>query len=287
MAREQRLVFGEVADDYDRIRPDYPAAILDALLAVAPGRRVVEVGAGTGRATVELLRRGCAVTALEPSAEMAAVLAARVTSLRGDPAATSADPSTGADLSSDRGRGSEAAGSVEVVAATFEAHAAQAAPSSADVVAAFQAWHWVDPTTGYAGAARLLGPGGALALCWNHPEPISPSLRRAIDEVYARTVPGFAVREPGAKGRDVDAPGGPLRTMAAQWFDPPEVVARTWQARYDAAGYVALLATQSDHRLLPDRARAHLLEGVAEVIEAAGGIEVPYLCRLVLSRRHG
>ena len=54
MAREQRLVFGEVAEQYDRSRPSYPDAMVDDLVELAglgPGCRALEVGAGTGKAT--------------------------------------------------------------------------------------------------------------------------------------------------------------------------------------------------------------------------------------------
>ncbi|HEX5096633.1 MAG TPA: hypothetical protein VFX21_11490, partial [Acidimicrobiia bacterium] len=61
MTREQRLVFGEVADQYDRARPGYPDAAFDAVVEYAPvrpGDRVLEVGAGTGKATTSMLARG-------------------------------------------------------------------------------------------------------------------------------------------------------------------------------------------------------------------------------------
>lgn len=58
---EQRLAFGRVAELYDRARPSYPAAAIDALLeygGLVPGSRVVDVGAGTGQATELLAARG-------------------------------------------------------------------------------------------------------------------------------------------------------------------------------------------------------------------------------------
>src|SRR5204862_6340857 len=81
VAREQGLVFGEVAEMYQQARPTYPAGLYDAIAELAgtsPGDRVLEVGAGTGKATEGFVDRGYAVTAVEPSAEMAGVLAARL-----------------------------------------------------------------------------------------------------------------------------------------------------------------------------------------------------------------
>src|SRR4051794_34915885 len=115
MDGEQRLLFGGVAEDYERYRPGYPPALIDDVLAFAgagPGSRVLEVGAGTGKATRLLLERGLRLTCIEPDAEMAAVLR------RPCPEA-------------------------EVVLGGFE----QFGPVEPlfDVVCSAQAWHWVEP----------------------------------------------------------------------------------------------------------------------------------------------
>lgn len=71
------LRFDTVGDLYHQVRPRYPSEIWDRLFNVTqlqPGARVLEVGAGTGIATAELVRRGCHVTALEPGAAMAAII---------------------------------------------------------------------------------------------------------------------------------------------------------------------------------------------------------------------
>jgi len=74
---EQGLVFGEVAEQYDRARPSYPDALFDTIIeygGLALGDVALEIGAGTGKATRGFLARGIAVHALEPSPGMAAVL---------------------------------------------------------------------------------------------------------------------------------------------------------------------------------------------------------------------
>ncbi|WP_327002314.1 methyltransferase domain-containing protein [Dactylosporangium sp. NBC_01737] len=80
MTGDRARVFGAVADEYDRIRPGYPTALIDDVLAYAGpgGAPALDVGAGTGRATVAFAERGVAVTAVEPDEAMAAVLARRV-----------------------------------------------------------------------------------------------------------------------------------------------------------------------------------------------------------------
>src|SRR5215467_12864178 len=76
------LTFGSVAEAYDRYRPTYPPQLAADVVALAPGRRFVEVGAGTGKATAVFAAHDLDLTCVEPDAEMAAVLSRRFT---GDP----------------------------------------------------------------------------------------------------------------------------------------------------------------------------------------------------------
>src|SRR3954453_4773932 len=66
--------FDSAAELYQDARPDYPEVLFDRLLQLSemrPGDRVLEVGAGPGKATLPLLRRGLRVTAIEPGAALA------------------------------------------------------------------------------------------------------------------------------------------------------------------------------------------------------------------------
>ena len=78
--REQRLVFGEVAEQFDAYRPTYPDALFDTIIefgALHAGDHTLEIGAGPGKATMGFVARGLEVHALEPSAPMAQILRAR------------------------------------------------------------------------------------------------------------------------------------------------------------------------------------------------------------------
>jgi SAM-dependent methyltransferase len=98
-----------------------------------PGDVVVEIGTGTGIATVPLVERGLDVTAVEPSRELAEIAESKV---------------------GDRGR---------VVVQRFEDCPL---PDRASLLVAFNAWHWVEPSIALDRAARLLRGGGSLALVW-------------------------------------------------------------------------------------------------------------------------
>jgi SAM-dependent methyltransferase len=242
--RPRRLVFGEVAGLYDRARPGYPAALIDDLVAWAGDEaRALEIGAGTGKATRLLAARGVAVLAIEPSAEMAAYARAAT----------------------------ERLGDVEIVESDFERWRPDGV--AFPLAYAAQAWHWVDQESGYAHARAALAPGGHLVAFWNHPAWGDTELRRALSDVYRRTVPGLAPHGPMHPDNSGDAGAGEswARAIAATdgLTDPSE---RTydWSLDYTAHAYVELLGTQSEVRLLGEADRRALLAAVGETIERHG-----------------
>ncbi len=125
------------AGTYVAGRPDYPPAAaqwLGEVVGLAPGRTVLEVGAGTGKFVALLERTGANVLALEPVAAMRAELARRH-------------------------------GDVEILAG-----AADAIPlpdASVDAVVCAQSFHWFATPEALAEIRRVLVPGGILGLIWN------------------------------------------------------------------------------------------------------------------------
>jgi SAM-dependent methyltransferase len=133
--------FDAWAPDYDRYRPRYPQALFDHIAAklTLPARpRVVDLGAGTGRGSLAMAERGWQVTAVEPGGPMLDVL---------------------------RARAADAGLSVRTAQARAEETGLPAA--SADLVTAAQACHWFDRPRAVAEMARILRPGGGVALFWN------------------------------------------------------------------------------------------------------------------------
>lgn len=138
--------FDLVADAYDRARPSYPDDAVTAVLRdVADAPDVVELGAGTGKLTEQLLARGARVTATDPSEAMLGRLRRRA------PAA------------------SALAGAAEQVPLRGR---------SADLVVAAQAFHWFDADRALREVARVLRPGGAFAVVWSSRDERIPWVRR-------------------------------------------------------------------------------------------------------------
>src|SRR5438094_175858 len=130
--------FTRGAADYEKARPDYPSAALE-LLGLAPGRTVVDVGAGTGKLTRQLVETGARVVAVEPLDAMRRLI-----------------PTDG----------------VEILAGTAEALPLPTA--SADVATAAQAFHWFHAAEALGEMHRVLRPGGLVALLWNRRDPDDP-----------------------------------------------------------------------------------------------------------------
>ncbi|MGB9033436.1 MAG: class I SAM-dependent methyltransferase [Paeniglutamicibacter sp.] len=152
--RELATAFKVGGAHYDAVRPNYPDAALAFMVPVAT-RDVVDVGAGTGIFTAQLLARGLNVTAVEPSADMLAVLRERLP-----------------EVMAQEGTGEET-GLEE---------------SSADVITYAQAWHWVDPNVASTEAARVLKPGGKLSLVWNQLDVSVPWVHRLARIMHAGDV---------------------------------------------------------------------------------------------------
>ena len=140
MDSQRARVFGRFAQDYDRWRPRYPQDAIDWL--VPPGaRRIADVGAGTRKLTGALLGRGLHVVAIEPDADMLAVLR-----MRHPAAEATLAPAENLPLDD----------------------------ASVDAVLVGQAWHWFDHERALGQARRVIRPGGWLGLIGNAPHPRTP-----------------------------------------------------------------------------------------------------------------
>ena len=256
----QRLAFGRVAELYDRWRPSYPAAAIDAVIdhgALAAGSPIVEVGAGTGKATELLAARGLAVVAIEPSADMARLARVRC----------AAHPE------------------VVIVESEFEDWA-PSEPRQALVSAA--AWHWLDPAVRFVRAHAALVPGGTLAAIWSFPDWERCAARETLRRAYRSAAPALSADFP------IHPESEPTR-LAGDWeaeieagglFTEPIVLTFTWSQRYASEEYGWLLQTHQDHILLAERDRAVLLEAIRRSIDGQGGtMELPLVTYVCLARR--
>jgi SAM-dependent methyltransferase len=154
--------FAREADAYERARPGYPA---DAVLGLAGETPcdVVDLGAGTGKLTRSLAALGHHVVAVEPLAEMLEQMRAAVPGVTG------------------------VVGTAESLPLPY---------GSADVVACAQAFHWFDQEPAVVEIARVLRPGGRIALVWNVRDERVPWVTDLSDAMVGRTGVDRGAAEP-------------------------------------------------------------------------------------------
>jgi SAM-dependent methyltransferase len=237
--------FGTDAAGYDRARPGYPDALVARIVAGSPGPDVLDVGCGTGIAARQVQAAGGTVLGVEPDARMAEFARAR---------------------------------GVPVEVATFEAW--HPGDRKFDAVIAAQSWHWVDPAIGAAKAARILRPGGRLAIFGHVYEPPA-EVATPFAAALARVAPdspfaGQPARLPLETYRAAYARFADTIRQTGQ-FGEPEQWQFDWEQPYTRDQWLALLPTTGGlTRLRPDQL-ADILAEVGAAIDALGGaFTMPY-----------
>lgn len=246
----RRTSFGAGAADYDRVRPDWPAATLTWLLGSSPAGSidVLDLGAGTGKGTRALAALGHRVTAVEPSSGM-------LDTLR---------QSLGRSAPEHRGRIEVQPGSAQAI---------PLADACVDAVTALQAWHWFDHDAAAAECARVLRRGGWLGTAWHAWDRQTPWLRDLADVVRMPEMVGVS--------REWIDPAMPAA------FAPVERRSFDHDHRLAVQDLVTLAASWSAVAVDPDREA--ILEQVQQigerVADAAGIVTFPHVTTCYRFRR--
>jgi SAM-dependent methyltransferase len=248
-----RTTFDDVPELYDRARPEYPRQIFDDLVALARlpvQARLVEIGCGTGQATLPLAERGYAITCVELGERLAAAAQRKLAAF---PA-------------------------VSVINADFETW--QPERAGFDAVVAFGAFHWLAPDRRYAMSADLLRDGGKLAFVSTAHvlpaagDPFFIDVQADYDAVVGPQPDAGGFYSPPWRLPDPEALADHSDEVVAKEieasgrFHNPSARRYLWDVIYTADDYVALLSTYSHHRALGDETRERLLERIHGRIEA-------------------
>lgn len=258
--RHLRTVFDEVAALYDAIRPGYPAALYDDIRDVAglpDGGDILEIGCGTGQATLPFAQRGYHICCVELGADLAAIARRKLAPYP----------------------------QAEVRLGAFET--VPLAEASFDLIISATAFHWVDPAS-YPKLAHVLRPGGSVALFWNKHivGPVDRGFFSRTQPLYREYAPELYGTGKGPPTAD-ELPDESAALAATGLFGNFTVRRYPWVERYDATSFLSLLDTYSDHRALPAERRKRLYEGIAALIdgEFSGEIAKQYLTVLYTAQR--
>ena len=225
--------FGSVADVYERSRPSYPQEAVRWLAGEQP-RDVLDLGAGTGKLTRPLAALGHRVTAVDPAPEMLEHIRRTLPEVRAE------------------------VGTAEEVPLP---------DAAVDVVAVGQAFHWFDHERALPEIARVLRPGGVLALVWNARDESEQWVARLTQIIE----PGLSERMPESVLEEALAFGP---------FGPAELATFAFAERLDRDRLLALVSSRSHFAIRSPDQRAAILRRVAELYdEVAGpnGVDLPYV----------
>ena len=232
-----KTVFNRVADLYDKMRPDYPAALYTDIFAyktITDTSAALEVGIGTGQATRPILDTGCNLTAVELGDSLSAFAAGKFSSYPNFSIITAPFPN------------------VDLPDCSF------------DLIYSATAFHWIPEEAGYKKVFSLLKSGGVFARFSNHPAPAkdNESLHDALQKIYAEDKT-MAPHSPNSAKTPEEVVQIPLK----YGFADIKLYLYHRTRSFTAKEYIDLLLTYSDHNSRPPEFHTR----IADAIDAHGG----------------
>lgn len=255
---ERKYTFNDVVLGYAKYRPGYPKALFTDIVeyaSLALKDSILEVGCGTGLATEGFIELGYTqLTAIE----------------LGDQLAEHA-----------RQKFKEHA-EVKIINTAFERWLGELGAYKLAISAT--AFHFIEPQEwGYRKVHELLSPGGTLAFFWTVHVPGKDEVHHAIRDCYQRHAPELDDTHASTVEEIVQQTSDKI-THAS--FHSLTVEHYAWEDEYTGEDYVALLNTNSRHRILPDEIRNKLLVDIKDVIDRHGGfITKPRAVALFLAKK--
>jgi ubiquinone/menaquinone biosynthesis C-methylase UbiE len=243
----QRTLFDGIAEGYDASRPGYPAHVMESIIAAAglgPGATILEVGCGTGQLTERLARPGLQLTAIDIGASLIAAARRRITDA-----------------------------SVSFQVTSFEDFAA--AGASFDLVISSAAFHWIDPEVAFAKSARLLRPGGWLALLGSEEDWDDP-LGAALDILWAA--------HGDTSGAWERRPSDPEAVAATGLFGAPTCLTDRQETILPAADVIALESTRATFLSWPQDTQRRFAAALRELLEPRPAVHLTRLTSVTMAQ---
>ena len=232
--------FNQIPELYDQVRPGYPQQILEAVEAraqLSSTAHIVEIGAGTGKATEYFVKRDYKITAVELGGDLCAYLKRKFSDVP--------------DL--------------YVEHTSFEEW--KGASAAYDLFLSAQAFHFINPDFGLAKAASLLKPGGLIALLWNVEGSGGSEFYERFSHIHKRYLPGSG----GISETERFVALYEAALHGSGCFTDFEKLQHIWDQTYSADEFLRLRSTFSPDLLLEERLRADFYRETRDLIESMGG----------------
>ena len=254
--KKESEMFNQAADYYDKYRPSYPLEIIDTVIkktGIKKGSKIVEIGAGSGKATELFAGKGFHILCIEPGEDLVKI---------------------GNDKFKDD--------TIEFKCSRFEHY--DFSDQDWDVVLAAQAFHWVPQPQGYEKCASILKSNGHLAVFWNMYITYDNELDNeliAISNKYG----GFAdfLSESDCETR-INSIVSEIEN--SKLFSKPKVFRKLWEQNYTADEYFGFALTGNRFIQKSDDEKAAAYQDIVSLSNKYNGIiKRPYLCVLYLAEK--
>ena len=253
-----RKCFDEAALEYDEARPSYPDQLIQDVIDLSriPKRgSILEIGCGTGQATIQFARRGYTMLCLDIGKRLTLIAKKKCQNY---PLA-------------------------RIINTSFEKW--KPAIAAFDLLISATAFHWIPPEIGYPKAAQVLKQSGYIALFWNtHPTPYT-GFFEDVQMIYAGFSPELLRQAKSPTEIMVQEQEKQLQQSGL--FETVQVKNYSWSKTYTTEEYLRLLDTFSDHGMLEAERRNQLYAEIGKLLDTKydGKVERPYQSILLIAKK--
>lgn len=251
--------FDIFANNYDDVRPGYPAQMygdIQRICAVSARSSLLEIGAGSGIATIELAKLGCKVVGIEPGSNLVAIAKQKITEYP----------------------------NAEIKEAMFEEFEAK---EKFDVILALTSFHWISEYMKYKKVSDLLNDDGSFVLVWNSFFQSDSPVSQEINAIYQEILPDIY------PSSDVNVNISVLNKLNAREREIHEsdlfyihfLRKYITVCNYDSETYPKLLNTFPKIIKADKKRRQEFLEKVGSVVKKYGTISLPLLTTLIICKK--
>jgi ubiquinone/menaquinone biosynthesis C-methylase UbiE len=251
MGIDLRLTFNEDVLSYERFRPTYTAELFEDVIHysnLTSHKEALEIGIGTGQATLPFLSTGCHLTAIELGDKLAQFTREKFAQFQG----------------------------FKVINQDFES--VELKENTYDLIYSASAFHWIPVEIGLPKVYRLLKSGGVFAWFSNQPAPAQEHIKihEEFQKVYRKHSKYFGDASPvtSLEMRQKEAEDKRRKRFdLLQQYGFVDVMDQLYfgSRLYDANEYTTLISTYSDHKAMPEEVRIPFLKEIEDVINANGG----------------
>ena len=233
--------FNKVFSEYDRWRPTYVAELYEDIFAykqINQASKVLEIGIGTGQATLPVLERGCLLTAIELGDQLAEYSKQKFSHYK----------------------------NFKVINSAFQDF--ECPPNSFDLIFSASAFHWIPEEIGYTKVYEMLKSGGVFARFANHPfkDKEREEIHAAMQKIYAVYMPG------SLGGTEYSEESARSRADISKKYGFTDVNYKLYHRTrtFCAKEYISLLGTYSDNIAIEEHKQCRFFAEIQKAIEELG-----------------